>query len=315
MPEPGTTGDPQPTPLVAAEKHGSGDRASITYELSETESEYWASGLGKALEEFRTQLASQLAEAYAMPVESCLALVQVPALRVAGTNIMNALTVPTQPPTILVNHGFLVFVYEVTRIVASRIDPPPETADTVSRSQLADAIALLVKITRMAYPDTSAVRRELRLTDQQKRIATSLAVCAERFVLAHETIHCNYHVPEVSAFDLFRSELPENHESQADILGAKLLIETLSRTRPDVHPAEIYAGIEIFFHALSLYEASGALVALGDHPSASQRLQDLRDTLTVNNGAEFMRRLCAYSRPIDAMLGDWRPLILQRLQA
>lgn len=298
------------TRLVPASRQGTDERARITYTLSQREADYWNSKLGRALEDLRGQLAHQLAEASSLPVGACLPLVAAPELEVAGTNVMNAWTTPTRPPRIVVNHGFLVFLYELARIVASRIDPPPETADSVSKTQTAGAIARLLRITSMAYPDTMVTRRGFVLTEQQTVIATSLALAAERFVLAHESIHCNYHFPGASAFSLVGSELPENHETQADILGTKLLIECLARLRPEVHPAEIYAGIEIFFHAQSLYEGSGARVAVGEHPPADQRLQDLRQLLTANNGAEFMRRLTAYSRPIGLMIADWRPLIL-----
>jgi hypothetical protein len=206
---------------------------------------------------------------------------------------VQALTVWMDPVhTIAVNSGLMLFMYRVARALAPHIitrgpkDPPPPP-----ESEAISIIATLLDW--MSSPVRAPLIQDWPTGPREIRTAENIATAGERFVVNHEISHilCRHLIVNTSEVDPSKltpydlQNRPTEQEIEADVIGASLSIESMFEQQLDPRAGAV--GIMIFLQSLRLAEEVGAIVSDRTHPSASDRLEVLWQTLPHRFGPDF----------------------------
>jgi hypothetical protein len=193
---------------------------------------------------------------------------------------------------IAVNQGLMLFMYRVARALSPHVitrtgsDPPaPPESEAVSH------IASLIDW--ISSPARAPLMQDWPTGQREIRTAENLTTAGERFVVSHEIGHIMQRhlivdVGQVDTSQLSLQELdtrPYEQEIEADTIGAMLTIESMPKQKIDPRAGAV--GIVMFLHSLRLAEEVGAIVADGNHPSASDRLATLQGALPDRYGSDF----------------------------
>jgi hypothetical protein len=185
---------------------------------------------------------------------------------------------------IVVSRGLMYFVYNVVRAlcVHLRYDGQPAVSGA---NRAGDLIG-----PNLDWFVTTGVPLgvEFEIDPIQLKAAVRLATSAERFVIAHEIGHqIQGHVDEGTHSAILGNRevevinLSKHQEHEADVAGASLIVEG-SRYGETFDPLFAYAGIELFFHSLDLWEGTLGYPESDTHPAAAERLSVVRDALEAN---------------------------------
>ena len=263
--------------------------------------------LDDAIESARS--VSQPGTAWAARIDAPLRLV---ARRMTSIDAQRTIA-PDGRHVVFINAGFVLFIYNFMRIIGAQMSfsdapshgAPPSREEAARRvSELLDWCTGPLELPRI---------RTFPITRDQMRNASDLASAAEYFIVAHELGHeLAGHQPvgaqEVVIDDehLMGMRLSWEQELEADAIALVLHIASARRAGSDLNP-QIYTGLELLFHALSLIEAFGAAGLSESHPPSAMRRQTLRAELERLH--PDYRQYLEYAEAAEQRLDAWRPLI------
>ena len=190
---------------------------------------------------------------------------------------------------IVFNQGLVTFIYKAARSMATRIQFAPSNATdpidlsgALSLEQVADLFISMFEWYRVVGVPFGP---DFPIRDEQLRFASRLTAESEKFILAHEVAH---HVlghtragtRSLSVSDTVVQELDVDRrdELDADALAIRMALESISSS-DGVSASHAYAGAELVFQVMTLFEEYDKTPEVSSHPPARERLDHLRTAL------------------------------------
>lgn len=162
---------------------------------------------------------------------------------------------------LLVNQGLMLFVYKIARVVACQLEPRDDDKPQVSEEL---AYTELKQIFESVALHGVPVGGDVPLSRNQFRMATSLAVAAEHFVLCHELgHHVLKHLDSGSIAHLTLRATPValarmdwRREFEADAFGLGFLVPLDANDNRSItfENRQAFAGIHFLLRVIDLYE-------------------------------------------------------------
>jgi hypothetical protein len=241
--------------------------------------------------------------------ETVLAVGELP----IGTVNAEAMLAPNGGWVIVVRSGLMMFIYELARIISSRMVAVGQDGETPFGERVPDigVTCSLAKELFLNFALSHVPRgRDFAIAPSQMMMAHRLATAGEQFVICHELGHASLgHLARSGAsvrawrspggFEVAFVDKNWTEEFEADRSALNMLL-ALAGTNEDRLMA--YAGVELFLQMCTVFEGMRAFAGSWTHPPTQQRLVRLRD---------HVRGICRDRASHDAIMQ--RPLVLEQV--
>jgi len=223
-----------------------------------------------------TDLLEQLLPTLPLPVQALIASGNLVAGEI-GNTVPNAHMTPlgNDQFVVVLHSGMFEFLYRIARPLASAIFRVQDTAGPgIDDPELARVVAEIFwwrEVTGEMFGPEYAV------TDQQKNLASLLAMRAERFLLAHELGHVSVVLSSPGTLD------EAEEESVADIAALTYSMRACTLSSNEAEDPTwamlTYAGAELALQIWNVMSRLNLEFLHGVHPPAMERIEVLRRTL------------------------------------